>query len=186
MALVYWGLRGKKMKKWFFEQAILGNVYHSHNTTAGAVTVLSATATGLILENPFGSGKDLIVKVMAFVGSTLTTIRELGVAVSPSVSTVVSTTTTAAVIHNAKLAGSDIRKGVGRAYSIATLPAAPVWFRPLGSARVTAAVDGLPALLAEFDGDVIVTPGTNISFAALTLASTGLCSITWAEINATP
>jgi hypothetical protein len=168
--------------QWFLDQARLGNVYHSHNTTAGAVTVLSATCTGLVIENPFGSGKDLVIKDMCFVGSTLTTIREIGVATSPAVSSVGSTTTTAAVIHNGRNTGSNINTGVAKSFSIATLPAAPVWIRPLGSARVTAAVEGLVAMVANFDGSLIIPPGGLVCFSTLTAAATGLCSATWAEV----
>ncbi len=168
--------------QWFLDQARLGNVYHSHNTTAGAVTVLSATCTGLVLSNPIGSGKELIVESMSFVGSTLSTIREIGIAVSPSVATAVQTGT-AAVIHNAKLKGSNQALGVGRTFSIATLLTTPVWLRPLGSARVTGAVEGLQAMTAQLDGTVVVTPGTYVAFSTLTAAATGLCSITWAETD---
>lgn len=171
------------MEKWFFEQARAGNVFHSHNTTAGAVTVLSATCTGLVIENPYGSGKILVMKEANFAGSTLTTIREIGIAVSSAVVQAVSTSTTAAVIHNAKLQGSNIDSGVGRSYSIATLASTPVWLRPIGNCRVTAAVEGLQAQTAKFNGDVIVMPGTFIAFSTLTAAATGLCSFTWAEIN---
>ena len=171
------------MSKWFFDQAQLGNVYHGQNTTAGAVTVLSATCTGLVLENPYGSGKLLVVKSGAFTGSTLTTIREIGIQVSGAVQTVVSTTTTAAAIQNAKLSGTNGKTGAGKVYSIATLGSTPVWLTNLGSPKVTGAVEAAPALIWQPDGDVIVTPGTYIAFGALTAAATGMCSFTWAEIN---
>ena len=171
-------------QQWFLDQARLGNVYHSHNTTAGAVTVLSATCTGLVIENPAGSGKDLVIDSMSFVGSTLTTIREIGIAVSASLSQAGSSTTTAAVIHNGKLNGSNSNIGVGQSFSIATLPAAPVWLRPIGSARVTTAVEGQNAFVADFKGTLVVAPGTFVCFSTLTAAATGLCSATWAEVDA--
>jgi hypothetical protein len=168
--------------QWFLDQARQGNVYHSHNTTAGAVTVLSATCTGLVIENPMGSGKDLVIKTMCFVGSTLSTIREVGIAMNAGLSSVGSATTTAAVIHNGRNTGSNANTGVAKSYSIATLPAAPLWVRPIGSARVTAAVDGLNAMVAEFDGTLIIPPGGFVCFSTLTAAATGLCSATWAEV----
>lgn len=170
-------------EQWFLDQARLGNVFHSHNTTAGAVTVIHATSTGLILMNPYGSGKDLVMKNMSFVGSTLSTIREIGIACSAATYTTLPSTTTAAVIHNARNKGSDIDTGVGVVYSIATMQGTPVWLRPLGSARVTNAVEGLTAMTAEFDGTFIVTPGNFILFSTLTAAATGLCSMTWAEAD---
>ncbi len=170
------------MSNFFVEQARIGNVYHSHNTTAGAVTVLSATCTGLIIENPAGSGKDLVMQSMSFVGSTLTSIREIGVACSATVDQTGSTTTTAAVIHNGRNTGSNGNVGVGKSFSIATLPAAPVWLRPAGSPKITTALEASNALIVDFDGSFIVTPGTFICFSALTAAATGLCSATWAEV----
>ena len=79
--------------QWFLDQARLGNMYHSHNTTAGAVTVLSATCTGLVLSNPLGSNKELVVSNMSFVGSTLSTIAEMGIAVSSALAVAVQTGT---------------------------------------------------------------------------------------------
>ena len=169
-------------QQWFLDQARLGNMYHSNNTTAGAVTVLSATCTGLALSNPLGSGKNLVVSNMSFVGSTLSTIAEVGVAVSSSVANAVQTGT-AAVVHNAKLAGSNSNLGKGRTFSIATLLSTPVWLRPIGSARVTGTTEGTNAFTASFDGTIIVTPGTYIAFSTLTAARTGLCSISWAEVD---
>ena len=172
------------MDQTYLTEARKGNVYHSHNTTAGAVTVLSTTCTGLVLVNPWESGKELTVTNMSFVGSTLTSIREVGIAVPTEVQeTVVTAGATAAVIHNGKLAGSNVDRGVGRAYSIATLTSTPLWFRPLGSARVTAAVEGLAAMSADFDGTVIVPEGFYIAFSTLTAAATGLCSISWIETD---
>jgi hypothetical protein len=171
------------MDKWFYEQALLGKVHYGQNTTAGAVTVLSATCTGLVLENPFGSGKHLVVKRGSFTGSTLSTIREIGIQVSGNVQTVVSTVTTAAPQHNALLSGTNVDKGVGRTYSIATLGSTPVWLTSIGSPKVTAAVEATRSLIWEPNGDLIVTPGTYIAFGALTAAATGLCSFVWAEID---
>ncbi len=170
------------MDKWFFDQARLGNVYHSHNTTAGEVKVLSATCTGLVLENPHGSGKILVMKSAQFANSTLAAIAEVGLVVSTSVSTVVSATTTATVIHNAKLQGSNIDTGAGKAYSIATLATTPVWYRSMGSVELSGSVEsGINE--ANLDGDTLIMPGTYIALATLTTARTGLCSFTWAEID---
>mgnify|MGYP003647948030 CR=1 FL=1 len=170
------------MSDFFKDQARLGKMFHAHNTTAGAVTVLSATCTGLVLSNPLGSGKDLIVSNMSFVGSTLSTIAEIGVAVSSSVAVAVQTGT-AAVVHNARLGGSNGNIGVGQALSIATLLSTPVWLRPIGSARVTGTTEGTNAFEADFDGELVVTPGTYVCFSTLTAARTGLCSVSWAEAD---
>lgn len=171
------------MDQWFLDRAREGNVYHSHNTTAGEVTVLSSTCTGLVLENRFDSGKMLVVAEMAFTGSTLAAIGEIGVAVSSKISETISTSATAAVIHNGRATGSNLDKGAGLSFSIATLASEPLWFRPLCSARVTNAKNALTPATVEFDGTLIVMPGTYVCFSALTAARTGLCSITWAEVD---
>ncbi len=172
------------MDQFYLREARLGNVYHSHNTTAGIVTVLSTTCTGLVLVNPWNSGKELTVADMSAVGTTLGATREIGIAVPTEVQeTVVTAGATAAVIHNGKLAGANVNRGVGRVYSIATLTSTPLWFRPLGSARVTAAVEGLGAMSTDFDGTVIVPQGFYVAFSALTADVVALCSITWVETD---
>ena len=173
------------MDQFFLDETRKGNVYHTHNVTTGEVTALSATCTGLVVENPINSGKSLVIASMEYIGSTLSSIREVGIAVSSAVATAPSTTVTAAVIHNGLVSGSNLNKGVGRSYSIATLATAPVWLRPLGSCRQSGGTvaDNSLQLTVDFDGTVLVAPGTYICFSTLTAASTGLCSITWAEID---
>ena len=172
------------MDGFWLDETRKGNVYHSHNTTAGAVTVLSTTCTGLVLANPFTSGKELAVINMSFVGSTLDTIREIGIAVPTEVQeTIVSAGATVAAIHNGQLAGTGVNQGVGVTYSIATLTSTPLWLRPMGNARVTNAVEGMKSMTADFNGSLIVMPGFYVAFSALTKAATGLCSITWAELD---
>ncbi len=170
------------MDSTYLDEARKGNVYHSHNVTAGIITDISATLTGLVLVNPFTSGKELIVANMSVVGTTLGATREVGIVVPTEVQeTVVTAGATAAVIHNGKLAGSNVNRGVARVYSIATLTSTPLWFRPLGSARVTNAVEGLGAMSTDFDGTVIVPPGFYIAFSAETADVVAICSITWVE-----
>jgi|TARA_R100001530_G_scaffold24147_1_gene19636 hypothetical protein len=169
------------MDKWFYEQALLGNVYHAHNTTAGAVTVIHATYTGLVLSNPVGSNKILVMKNAQFANSTLAAIAEVGLAVSPTTLVAVQTGT-AAIIHNAKLSGSDSNSGRGQVFSIATLLTTPVWYRSMGSVELTGSVEsGINE--ANLNGDTLVTPGHYICITTLTTARTGMCSMTWAEIN---
>ena len=169
--------------QWFLDQARLGNVYSA--CTAGAVTLstVSATCTGLSLSNPFGSGKDLVISKISFQPSTAPAgASVVGVAVSPAVSTTAVTHSTPAVIHNARSTGSNSQVGVGKADAASTLPAAPVWLRPLGS--VVAASSITPAKYEDnVNGDIILAPGTNLSLSYLTTAAVGIASITWAEVD---
>ena len=171
------------MNNFFLTETQKGNVYHAHNTTAGAVTVLHATCTGLVIENPYGSNKDLVMESMWFTGSTLATIAEIGIAISPAESTALSGTTTAMKTFNGRLDGDTVSRPAARAYSVATLSSTPVWFCSLASARITGAVEGAETLGKVFDGTVVVAPGMFIAFSTLTAARTGLCSATWAEVD---
>ncbi len=172
------------MDKWFFDQARLGNVYHSHNTTTGLVTVLSATCTGMVLSNPIGSGKLMVMK-SAEGSSTVTAaaIGILGLAVSPSKATAVQTGT-AGVIHNGITSGSNANSGKGQILTIATLLTTPVWYKTMGTTQITSALTGLDKFVAEMDGDTIIPEGHYIAFSTLTTTRSFMLSMTWAEIDA--
>jgi len=171
------------MNEWFMDEARKGNVYHAHNTTHGDVTVIHATNTGLVLENPMGSGKDLVIAQATFVGTTLGNIGEFGLVTGPERSAGGSASLTAATVHNARLGGAGRTTGVAFCSSVATLPATPIWIRPMGSSRQTGAVSGASYFVADFDGTLIVAPGTFIAFATLTTKKAGLGSFTWAEVD---
>jgi hypothetical protein len=169
---------------WFLEQARLGNMYHACSTGAVTLSTVSATCTGLALSNPYGSGKLLVVEKVRFAPSTAPAgAAVVGLAISPAVSTTAVTHTTPAVIHNALATGSNVDTGVGLVDSAATLPAAPVWLRPIGS--VVAASSISPGMYVdETNGDIILPPGTNLSLSYLTTAAVGIAEYTWVEIDA--
>lgn len=169
-------------QSWFLEQARLGNLYHSCTTGAKTLSTVSTTCTGLALSNPFGSGKLLVVKSAMFAPSTAPAgVALVGLAISPAVIQTAVTHTTPEVIHNAIMTGSNLGVGVGKADSAATLPNTPVWLRPLAS--VVAASSITPAKYNEdIDGDIILPPGTHLSFSYLTTAAVGIAALTWAEI----
>lgn len=169
--------------QWFLDQARLGKVYTASSAASGAFTVIHATSTGLTLENPHGSRKDLVVKSAKFTSISLTTIGEVGLAVNPSLSTVVSSTTTAAVIHNARNEGSDIKTGVGLAYTIATLSSTPVWLEIQGNGNITGNLGGFNALSFTPNGCIIVPPGSYLTWASLTVVRNGIASFMWAEAD---
>lgn len=168
---------------WFLEQARLGNMYHACTTGAVTLSTVSATCTGLALSNPYGSRKNLVVAQVRFAPSTAPAgVAVVGLAVSPAVSETAVTHTTPAVIHNAIATGSNIDTGVGKADVAATLPAAPVWLRPISS--VVAASSITPGMYVdETRGAIIIPPGGNMSLSYLTTAAVGIASITWVEVD---
>lgn len=169
--------------EWFAEQARIGNMYHACTTGAKTLSTVNATCTGLSLENPWGSGKLVVIKQLRFVPSTAPAgAAVVGVAISPALSQTAVTHTTPEVIHNALMYGSNAKVGKAKADNSSTLPAAPVWLRPLGS--VVAASSISPAMYVDnTDGQIILPPGANISFSYLTTAAVGIASITWVEID---
>jgi hypothetical protein len=171
-------------EEWFFEQARKGNMYHACTTGAVTLSTVNATCTGLALTNPFGSGKLLVIKHVRFQPSTAPAgASVVGLAISPAPSETAVTHTTPAVIHNAIMFGSDKKVGWGKADAAATLPAAPVWLRPIGS--VVAASSISPASYEDqTNGEIILPPGTNLSLSYLTTAAVGIAAITWVEVDA--
>lgn len=168
---------------WFLEQARLGNMYHACSTGAVTLSTVSATCTGLVLSNPYGSGKLLVVEKVRFAPSTAPGgASVVGLAISPAVSVTAVTHTTPAVIHGAIMTGSNVDTGVGLVDSSATLPAAPVWLRPIGG--VVAASSISPGMYVDqTNGDIILPPGTNLSLSYLTTAAVGIAEFTWCEIS---
>lgn len=170
-------------ESWFLEQARLGNMYSSCSTGAVTLSTVSATCTGLALSNPYGSGKLLVVKQVRFAPSTAPAgAAVVGLAVSPAISQTAVTHTTPAVVHNAIAKGSNIDTGVGVVDSAATLPAAPVWLRPIGSVVAASSIE--PSIyIDETNGSIIIPPGANLSLSYLTTAAVGIASFTWVEIS---
>lgn len=168
---------------WFLEQARLGNMYNACSAGAVTLSTVSATHTGLALTNPFGSGKNLVVKEVRFSPSTAPGgASVVGIAISPAVSSTAVVHGTPMVVHNAIDIGSNLSVGVGLADAASTLPAAPVWLRPIGS--VVAASSITPGMYVEnVDGTIILPPGTNLSLSYLTTAAVGIASVTWVEVS---
>jgi hypothetical protein len=162
---------------WFFEQARLGNMYHACSAGAVTLSTVNTTCTGLSLENPWGSGKLLVIKNVSFAPSTApggASVVGLAISTAPSQTM---------VVHNAIMAGSSGTVGVGKADASSTLASTPLWLKPLGS--VVAASSISPTKYNEdVDGTIIIPPGCALSLSYLTTAAVGIASISWVEIDA--
>jgi hypothetical protein len=167
---------------WWVEQARLGNMFHACSAGAVTLSTVSATLTGLVLSNPFGSSKKLAVRKVRFsLSAAPAGASVVGLAISPAVSATAVVHTTPMVIHNAITTGSNLNVGVGLVDAAATLPAAPVWFRPIAG-QISSSTTTSPVYEDRTDGDIILPPGTNLSLSYLTTAAVGIASITWVEI----
>ena len=169
---------------WFLEQARLGNMFRSCNQAGATVTLINtSTATGFILSNPWGSGKDLILKDVNFSYTTVptaTAIVFLACSIAPHATAHASTT--ALDVYNVK--GNQVTtSGAGRAYNASTTPNLPVYSRTLGYSPTTPATTGGLTLTDKVDGAVILIPGTYAQISYITTAPVGITTMTWAEIE---
>src|SRR5437870_8015213 len=116
----------------YYEQGYRGNVFVAANQATGVFTAVSLTATGFILSNPAGSGKNLVILEILFsvtVPLAAASIISLYANVNPVAT---ATSHTAALVVRPILLGSST-VGVGLADSSATLPATPVAVRTICS-----------------------------------------------------
>ena len=173
----------------YYEPVSRGKVYHaSMQAGASLGTALTATAVTLTLYNPATSGVNLSlmrvrVGVTTFIAAgagPLTTAYVL--AANTNVLAAAPTATTSATIRNSLLGGAA---GVGLAYTAATLPAAPVVVRSIGSLYLIGAT--LQTSMAYniddwIDGEIVVAPNTAITLQAIGSATSGIVSMSWEEI----
>lgn len=150
--------------------------------TQSAVTLsgLSTTATGLILTNPWGSGKTLAVLQAQFAFSTAPAgASVVGWAMSPAANPTPVTHTTPLTVQLANAIGTP-GNSMGKVDSAATTVGTPVWIRMLGG-PVAASQINPPFINDTVDGALMLVPGTSIQLAYLTTAAVGMASITWLE-----
>lgn len=177
-ALVVTDAHGKYM-----EAVLRGNVFVAANTAVQALSLNSTTATGLILSNPAGSQRNLVVlRIQAALASL--PAGQSALILTGNVNPIATATvhTTPLVVQNC-LVGSQIR-GVGLADSAATLPNATIIkVIPAGTAATVAASTAFPPLVdLIIDGMIILTPGTSISLQCLTTAISVVASLEWEEV----
>ncbi len=157
-----------------------GKVFVGGNVSSKSMVAVSTTATGLILWNPVGSGKKLVLIDMSFQYVTgPTAVTQVGIAIQQA-SQVIPTGLTVAG-RSAVAADGSGNLPVGIVWDAATLPVAPVmarWsFGSCGTAVTTA------NLVDRIDGSLVLVPGSAAVVAALTTTAAGVAAFTWAEYN---
>lgn len=166
----------------YYEQNYRGNVYFAANTAAQALSVASATYTGLAVANPTGSGKNLVLIDAAFGLQTLQSgfsAIVLGYAATVALTTGNSTGPGGLPCLVGTSGGSVAKVGAS-----ATLGAAPTIMRVLAGAQwvTTGQTSNIQLVKDEMSGNVIIPPGQLFCIEAITTAVTGLASFTWAEV----
>lgn len=159
-----------------------GKVFAVANTAAVATTAVAATTTGLIVINPYGSGKKLVMVDWGWASSVVGTgVGNLGLAIGAASTTAV-TNTTPITVRAADGSGSATSVAAGS--SSATLPAAAVAIKWLGgNIWVTGGTGDHPYMLqGTLEGSIILVPGSTLQFTHVTTVLTGLGSFTWIEV----
>lgn len=162
----------------YYEHAYRGGVFIAANTAVQALSVVSATYTGLAVSNPVGSGKNLVViDVACALASATTGAGAIVLAYSP----VVALTVGNSAGPLSSVVGSGL-VGVSKVGASATLGAAPTIIRPLCGVTATTVV-GIDVIKDEVGGSIIVPPGQLICIEAVTTAVSVVASITYAEVS---
>ena len=163
-----------------------GKLFYAANVSTKTVSAVGTAMTGVILHNPAGSGKKLLVVDAGFSYVTVPlAVAAIGLgmaapnATAPSSLTAIGTGVMAADGSGAGVAA------VGRAYDAATLAVAPTAAAWGFTYNYTSAASGNPATVYfQVDGGRLLVPGATICLIALTTASAGVGHISWVEVPA--
>lgn len=166
----------------YFEQTFRSNVFVAANTGAQATSTASATATGLILSNPLGSGRYVsLIDVTVGVGAAVAAAFEVGLFANINILAAAVTHTTP-IVPVCALLGSAVVP-VAKVDSSATLPAAPTHIRTLlASGWVTATAQSQEVAKDEIAGAIVLAPNTAVSIQSVVGTQSIIASITWEEI----
>ncbi len=159
-----------------------GRVFTGANVSAKSVIAVTAAMTGLILWNPPGSNKKLILVDAGFVYTTAPgAIHNLGIGVMAANNTLPTSLTAAgSPSTSADGAGSP---AVGIVWDAATLPVAPVARRWFNGTLATGGVGNYQAN-DRIDGSIILVAGAAACLIVVTTTAVGMGHFTWAEVPA--
>jgi hypothetical protein len=167
----------------YVEGTSRGLIFQASNSASQALSVANSTATGLILSNPAGSGKNLyILDISVGIIAAVTAVG--GIALYGNVNPVAAATThTTPLIVRPSLLGQS-GTPAGLADSAATLPTTPVIVRMLLGYQWVTANATVAVMFAkdEVAGVIGVAPGCTVSVQAVTTAASVIASMTWEEL----
>lgn len=175
----------------YYETNYRGNLFWATMAAGVIFPAPGATASNpMTLPNPLGSGRNLALvdfwMVLTVIpGTPLTGLYGLYVNNQPQAAAVTGT----AITPQSGLIGGTAAS-VAKPVSTSTVPAAPTLLIPFGN-KITGEVatvvpdTGLAAYHLDFDGKVILAPGTAITpqqTVADTTNATVLCAFSWEEV----
>lgn len=172
-----------------YQEAVLrGNVFISSNQSGVTTQAgLSATTPVLTLANPKGNNKFAVVWYAGVIFTVVNGAAAVAWLAANINNAAAAVTGTVATFSNALLGNTNSPSC--QILTAATLPAAPIAIATLG-AGLTGAITTIPYQLAMsrwFDGALILTPGSAISFQTSTASGTSSTfgEMIWEEIPAT-
>ena len=138
--------------------------------------------TGLILHNPAGSGKKLILVDVGFSYTTApAALHNLGIGLTTTGQVAPTSLTAAGRSAIAADGSGNLPSAVG--YDAATLIVAPVAVRWFNGTLATGGVGNYSAI-DRIDGSIVVVPGAQAALIALTTTAIGVGHFTWVEVPA--
>jgi hypothetical protein len=163
----------------YYNMAYAGLVFFGANTAVQALSVASATFTGLALANPVGSSKNLALLEITFATATAPTATG---AVVLGYAPVVALTAGSSSGPSSSMIGAGAGS-VAKVGASATLGAAPTVMRGLLGVPWSTGVGFAPlSIKDDVGGVIIIPPGQLICIEAITTAISGISSFTWAEL----
>lgn len=171
----------------YYTQSYRGRVFTA--TQAAAVIMLPTTGAtaSFCVANPAGSGVNLsLVRFEMIVTSPPGTPVVGGYMLNVTANTVAAAVTGTAIVPTPGLIGTNYQPA-GKAFTTATMPATPTFFRTIAS-KLTGAATTIPYLAAfaiDFDGTAILTPGSAIGLqqiSADTTNASAVATMIWEEV----
>ena len=158
-----------------------GKAFWCSNQVAKATTALSTTNTGLILYNPWGSGKKLLIYNASWVFTTLPTgVGGVFVTVGNTQSAGATPAGTVDVIWNADGTGVS-NTAVAKVFPVATTLIVNVYAYPLSMCATGTTVAMQQPAFPE--GGIMIAQGNYASINHFTTVATGVGSFNWIEVD---
>lgn len=162
----------------YYEAAFRGRLFFASNTASQALSLNSTTATGLVLTNPAGSGKNLVLIQLNV--ALLTAPAGIASLILTGSTTAVPTAHTTPLVVNSGIFGKT-GSAAGLADSAATMPTLTI-FRPVGGGPVATGTTTSPQIQDNINGQISLGPSSCISLQCLTTAISVIASLSWIEV----
>ena len=164
----------------YYELASRGALFSACNQAARALSILSTTATGLILNNPIGSNVQVsLLDVCLSLATAPAGAASIGLAANAAMQAVIPTGLTAETVINNQL--GNLAVGVAQVWRAATLATAPTMIRAMGGGPVAASSISPAFIRDEIAGQIVLLPGTCVTPNVLTTAISAVASMAWTE-----